>query len=568
MNRRLGFITSVIAILVPVLVYLRVWDYYAINIPKWDDHAFKQFLIDYLAADSFRDRWSALFRQHNEHRLVFTRLVALFDYRIFGRLNFKDLMFVANLLFLLVILLWWRILSRNGKPLYTLIPVAFIWPTLAHHENMYWGMASVQNFGVVTLAALAIYWSIRKHVGYYVLGLVTLFIAVFTSPNGLLVLPIVVLLLVLQKQYRRAAGAALVSAFSAFLYFYQFQKAPYSPEAKGGILQIIKGFMAFLGSFAEVFPVRSKTDVCVILGVILFLVAVSIVSATLFRVIRNKYEQPANRNTDLFLLGIMLFILGTALIVSVGRTGYSVEILMTSRYKIYSFLLLITAYLFIVIPIRGSFLSPYVSGVAFLSILFNIFAYHFYLVDAFNNRKFLVTSAFNWTYVSKDLNPFTDKTPAGALVQKPVMFYEKWLPLIPKAQSEGSAGNVGGIKQIAAQTVFSVMVKNDSTVIEVKNDTYRGQRLQDSGVYILLSSANRYYLYPGYRGSNRSKKDLFLRQQYFAPGFVSDIPFSELDPNKYALGMVLQKGDSTGIYMTGDSILVTKSKRVGVKTNW
>lgn len=568
MSKRPLFILVLLAILIPIAVYLRVWDYYAVNIAKWDDHMLKQTLLDYINASHFSEVFRILNVQHNEHRIFLTRLLTILDYSRFGQLDYKHLMFSGNVLFLLIIVLWWRLLKHNDKSLFALLPVALIWPTLAHWENMYWGMAAIQNFGVVTLVVVTFYWCLKGSWVYFWGGILLGILAALSSGNGLMALPIASGLLFLSRQNLKGVIATLTSVLVLVLYFVFYTKPDYNPEAHAGIWALLKGFMAFLGSFAEVFPVKGRQDTTVIFGVILFLVSASILSATLFRLIRNQYENQISRVTDAFCLGVLIFVLATAAIVVWGRAGFGLETLITSRYKIYSFLLLITAYLFIVIPIRGSFYNSYVSGVAALCLLFNVFAYHYYLVDAYNLRKFMITSYFNQVYNNKELDPFvSDTSAARALVAKPSLFYERWLPLLPNLSSDKVSGNLSELQQIFQDT----KVVADQTSITVQNSNNTSQRLQDSGVYLLLSGPDRYYLLPTFRERNRNRKQLFFRQRYFAPGFYSNHTFDELElkPGNYGYGLVLQKGDSTGIMMSKDSLLVRAylpAERI--KTNW
>jgi hypothetical protein len=443
-KRALTIIISLI-LLIPVLVYFTVWDYYAINIPKWDDHALKKFILDYAQADGWKEKIIALFKQHNEHRIALTRLFSWIDYAITGHLNFRHLMTAGNLLLLAVVPLWYELLKKNKKPLFALVPVPFLWMTLAFWENMYWGMSAVQNFGVVTLTLWTLYLCINPRVVPFVIALFLSVATVLTSGNGLLVLPLGALLLFLTQNRKRFALWIIVSAAEIFCYFYWYTKPESNPDSRASIIQLAKGYMAFLGSFAECIPVLDHAKVCLFLGIVLFLVAISIGSTTLFRIMRNKYSHKFERTTDLFCLGTILFILGTALIVVYSRAGFGFDVLITSRYKIYSVLLLIVAYLYVVIPIRGSFLSPYITAIVFLAVTFNVFSYHYHLVDAYNLRKMLVTEQFNWTFTDKTLTYPTDTSAAARIVERTPVIYDKWLPLIRIADKQNYAGSSRGM---------------------------------------------------------------------------------------------------------------------------
>lgn len=564
MTKKAFTIILSLILLLPVVIFFTVWDYYAINIPKWDDHAIKTFIVEYAQAGDWQGKIRALFKQHNEHRIALTRFFAWADYALFGHLNYRHLMTAGNVLLLAAIPLWYELLKKNKKPLFALVPIPFLWMTLAFWENMYWGMAAVQNLGVVTLVLWTLYLVIQPAAVPFAIAVLLSIVTVLTSGNGLMVLPLGALLLFLAGNRKRFALWLVVSAAQVFCYFYWYTKPESNPESKAGIVQLAKGYMAFLGSFAESIPVLDHFKVCLFIGTMLFLVAVSIASTTLFRIVRNKYAVKFERTTDLFCLGAVLFILGTALIVVYSRAGFGLEGLITSRYKIYSVLLLIIAYLYVVIPIRGSFLSPYITAIIALAVTFNVFSYHYHLVDAYNLRKQLVTWQFNWTYTDKSLQYPTDTSFAAGIVEKTPVIYDKWLPLIAIADRQNYAGSSRGMTELYDKTTFVT----DTASFRVENSSFTSQRLQDSGVYILLSSKDCYYIFPALRTRNTSRKQLFLKQYYFAPGFYADIPFSEIDKGTYRVALIRQLGDQTGILFKDEKITVKATRKKEVKVNW
>jgi hypothetical protein len=561
-----GALTLLISliILIPIGVYFVAWDYYAINIPKWDDHALKAFIVEYAHAGTWQGKLKALFRQHNEHRIVLTRFFAWMDFSIFGKLNYRHLMLIGNLLLVGVIPLWYVLLKNNKKPLFALVPVAFLWLTLAFWENMYWGMASIQNFGVITLALWTMYLCIHPKPVYFALALLTGALTIFTSGIGIIVLPICTVLLFLAGDRKRSVILAMASVAGIVAYFWKYKQGDTNPDAKASLFQLAKGYMAFLGSFAESIPVKDHFGACVVLGIFVFLVSVSIASTILFRISKKKYAVKFERITDLFCLGAIMFILATGLIVVYGRAGFGLEGLITSRFKIYSVLLLMVAYLYVVIPIRGSFLSPYITAIVFLAVTFNVFSYHYHLVDAYNLRKELTTEQFNWTYTDKSLKVPADTSFAANIVDKTPVFYQKWLPLIAIADRQGYAGNSRALTELYGSTSFEKTKKS----LVVKNSGYASQRLQDSGIYIILSSDKRFYVFPTLRSRNNNRKELFLKQYYFAPGFYADIPFPKMDNGQYKVAIIRQQGDDTGILFKGDKISVENVKQNKVKVNW
>ncbi|GLU54323.1 hypothetical protein [Dyadobacter frigoris] len=561
-----GALTLLVSLIIfiPIGVYFYVWDYYAINIPKWDDHALKAFIVEYAHAGTWQGKLKAIFKQHNEHRIALDRFFAWLDFSTFGKLNYRHLMLIGNLLLLGVIPLWYVLLKNNKKPLFALVPISFIWLTLAFWENMYWGMAAIQNFGVITLLLWTLYLCVHPKPFLFFLSLILALLTISTSGNGLLVFPVGAVMLFLSGDRKRLTVWCILSLAGILAYFWTYTKPESNPASKASLFQLAKGYMAFLGCFAESIPVKDHFGACVFMGIFLFLVAISIASATLFRISTKKYTVKFEKITDLFCLGTILFILGTAVIVVYSRAGFGLEFLITSRYKIYSVLLLMVAYLYVVIPIRGSFLSPYITAIVFLAITFNVFSYHYHLVDAFNLRKDLTTSQFNWTYTNKDLKAPADTSFAARIVEKTPIFYEKWLPLIAIADRQSYAGNSSALTELYAGTSFEKTSKS----LLVKNTGFTSQRLQDSGIYILLSSDKRFYVFPTHRSRNNNRKELFLKQYYFAPGFHADIPFSALEKGNYKVAIIRQQGDETGILFKDDTISVNNVTQDKVKVNW
>jgi len=217
-----------------------------------------------------------------------------------------------------------------------------------------------------------------------------------------------------------------------------------------------------------------------------------------------------------------------------------------------------------VVPIRGSFLSPYITAIIALAVTFNVFSYHYHLVDAYNLRKQLVTSQFNWTFTDKSLKYPADTSFAANIVEKTPVIYDKWLPLIAIADRQNYAGSSRGMVDLYDKTTFTT----DTASIRVTNTSFTSQRLQDSGVYVLLSSDECYYIFPALRTRNTSRKQLFLKQYYFAPGFYADIPFSEMDKGTYRVALLHQQGNETGILFKDQRVTVKESHKKEVKVNW
>ena len=110
-------------------------------------------------------------------------------------------MFFGNLALLLI---WW-LLTRFFKPLqgavWYALPIATFWFSLAFWENAFWGMAAVQNIWVVAWAMLT-FWKLSRADNYWWWALPMAFMGLFTSGNGLFIMPLALGILLLQKRWK------------------------------------------------------------------------------------------------------------------------------------------------------------------------------------------------------------------------------------------------------------------------------------------------------------------------------------------------------------------------------
>jgi hypothetical protein len=79
-----------ILLLIPIIVFWSVWSTYAVEVPKWDDQALKAFLFYLDSETSISGKLYQFFKQHNEHRIVYDRLITWLDFSLFGKLNFPS----------------------------------------------------------------------------------------------------------------------------------------------------------------------------------------------------------------------------------------------------------------------------------------------------------------------------------------------------------------------------------------------------------------------------------------------------------------------------------------------
>ncbi len=184
-----GWLYAVLFTALPVGVIAWAWATNAVNVPKWDDHALKAFLLA-LEQESTPLGWfRQVVKQHNEHRIAYDRLLTWADYTVFGKLSFKRLMIYGDLSLVALVALFGWFMSRYSRQWYLFLPpVAFFIISLAHWENLYWALSAVQNFSIVVWSIACLYVLSHQYKLGWAIGLAV--VATLVSGNGFLVWPI------------------------------------------------------------------------------------------------------------------------------------------------------------------------------------------------------------------------------------------------------------------------------------------------------------------------------------------------------------------------------------------
>ena len=99
--------------IIPLGVYFFILWKYSQNIPHWDDYAIINFVNKFHATDDFFEKIKLIFAQHNEHRIAFTRVIALIITQIHGSLNFQWMIVFGNLALVGILIVLVKFLKRN-----------------------------------------------------------------------------------------------------------------------------------------------------------------------------------------------------------------------------------------------------------------------------------------------------------------------------------------------------------------------------------------------------------------------------------------------------------------------
>ncbi|WP_236648781.1 hypothetical protein [Spirosoma sp. 209] len=565
---------------VPLLVFGWVWQQYAINIPKWDDHALRAFLFNTDQETTLSGKLYQLFRQHNEHRIVYDRLITLLDYWLTGKLNYVHLMAIGNLSLVGLLAVFYAVLGRSAGAasrntgLYA-VPVALVLFNLSQWENMYWGMAALQNFSVVLWVLAAFYW--LAYTDRWGLAVGAAVLATLTSGNGLLVWPIGFALLLLRSaevragasrtSYRPLLGWTLCALLVIGLYFVGFEKPGGAHAIRPGVTDLLKGWFAVIGAAGEALPMGRPLTNSTALGGLTVVLTLGIVGMGLVmnqRSLSRVWQQVRHPNRAgglatmpaiaLFFWGSAAFLLGTAAVVAYARTGFGADLLITSRYKIYSLTLLALLYSYAVATLPGRLgqWAGLVGGVGGLALAW--LSYFSFLDETIWWRHWLTTNQFNWHYTTRRPVAQLDAVTARYTDPAPA-FYDTALPVL------FSAGRPGNLK---------MTVQPNPAGFTIQETELPPQGLRDAGAYVLARSGQRRYLFPVWQNKRSAGGARLLPDRQFTTGFRADVLMAELAAGTYQLSvLVVPDGPATPYLInTGQTVTSAGQPADTTEKNW
>ncbi len=283
--------------------------------------------------------WAAWWRQHNEHRIVLSRLLFWADLRWFDGLGWF-LEIVNYLLVALGAVLFCRLLREVPAPAQreyeqrtlgaVVVLCLFFW---SQDENLTWGFQSQFILAqLLPLAALyALYRSMHSGTPMFALACLLGVCSAGTMANGILALPLMVAYAALTRQgMRRTVVLAALAALVLFAYFYDyassgshmslFQVVRERPE------QFVRYVLIYLGGPFNFMAGAGK------LGKVAAQVAGLFFVISAIRFAWSNLRQGRHAALPLVLLFFIAYIIGTAIGTATGRITLGSGQALSPRY--------------------------------------------------------------------------------------------------------------------------------------------------------------------------------------------------------------------------------------------
>lgn len=310
-------------IAIPIAAYIWFVFRYSVNMPRQDDYdSILNYLIEYKKA-SFYEKIGLLFSQHNEHRLLLSRIACNVYYYLFGCVNFRHLI-IFNIVPILSIFLFLSAFIKKSIPNHWFLGVfalSICLFDLNNYENADFAMAGIQNYGVIAVFLASMYFYSLSNNKVLPLAILFQAVCIYTSGNGGIGAIIILLYCILAKDRLRIISSLLVCLIFIPLYYYK-----YSAQEHFFTLDIPKVFSFFMHVISTHFSFKYAMvfGVLIVLGFITFLP------------IKRGFKFMMESNP---ILCVLLFLFGSTVAMSLVRSSLPIECANASRYFIYSHLI-------------------------------------------------------------------------------------------------------------------------------------------------------------------------------------------------------------------------------------
>ncbi len=323
----------------PIVLFYLLLQLHLVNIPYWDDYdSILAFMIHFVGLKGFSEKiFLLLFTQHNEYKIIFGNILFVLEYLVTGSINFIYLQIIGNLFVLLLLFSIYKIFSYQMQKKYNrliyFVPVPFFIFQLQYWNTLDWASSALQNITVIPFVILSLYYLSKKNTRDFYISCVFLILAVFSSGNGLFVIPLGLLMLFQTKQFHRMAPWTILSIILISMYFYNYSFGTGRELSLDGYLKHFDVIYAlsFLGSAAS----NNNYHIASILGGGFLVVFLAMIFMGVYK-------------TNPALFYTVLFVIISALVVSMIRSKLGISESLSSRYRIYSDVLLVTTYIFMV----------------------------------------------------------------------------------------------------------------------------------------------------------------------------------------------------------------------------
>jgi len=533
-QKRISKTLFYLLISIPFLTFLQILWSYALNVPFEDEHGILRNLYDIGIKTDLKEQFKILIAPCNEHSIIISKIFFGLHLWLLKSINFKNLIFVGNLIFISTFIFFFRLLKQHKISIWALLPIPYILLSAHIYENSLWAMCAFENNDVVVFLCWAIFliFSITPSKTKFYIGLFLLGCALICNGNGILSFVVVGFGLIYQRRWQELIIVLATLLIMKFVFLSGSQyKTPNS------IMTTISSFSVLVGGFIKTSSLNFVIKL-IGLGVIL-----TISSATLMYVFKRK--------KDVFELNVILlslFCLGTLLAVALFRDVVSSDF--PDRYRLYPQLLLICIYLLIIKQF-----PRHINRIVVFSTIFGMFyfVYSYYIsfpkiLQGYQKR---LLSSVNMAHNGSTLN--------GSYYR---LFFDQTIKFYQKAGTYNFEQPIFDIKNAIISTE-SINLKTEETkqgfILYFKD--FATQKVnKEHGYYISLkTNDNKFYFLPLYHTRN-SLRQILSSEKYLSNDFYGMITHAEIPADTYQIGLISTLDASVKYFKTD---IIVSTHKVG-----
>lgn len=538
--------------IVPIAIYILIFNKISLNVNylAFDDILILGVIPDFWESP-IAEKWKRLTELFPEHRLVFSRSVILFLQGTFGRLNLIWAMVIANICWAGCAVIFYKAFQRLKISFWYFVPIIWLWFNIQSFENIFWGVSSLCNFGVLFFSLLAFYFASfhPNKLGY---ALLFALIATFTYGNGLMSFPIIGGVCLLSGQRKGFFFTLVAAAIVAGIYFIDFTPITQNlnfrnpEEVKSGIM----GFFGFLGSIVTIAAYTGNpTYLTIAIGFGVLIIA------TLLFLFRNQWKdiwvallknKPYSNQVAIFSISLVVFIVITAAALTYKRISMDhFEGMFKGRYRMYSTLLCIAVYFAFLSLTRSNIIRKALPVILVSSIILNLAILQRNFLDAVNNRRDAIAQEFNARY-NVDWNGTRMFSMTQEYIEKIRAYYSSDDPLATGWQPQLLTQSIH-CDSTFQPDVFSV--QGEFITVQYNNDHFPIQKDYSDAGYLILKSNEHVYA-SALHLTPIALKTTIRRGKYASHFAQGAFHRGNIEPGKYELYLLIRKNGVNKMYCT------------------
>jgi len=552
-------------LITPIAVFFVYFFALRYDIPWFDEYEnIPYFLQQFIDANSFGERFDALLKPNNEHRVLYARLVVYGQYLLTGGISFQGLMLWGNLGLVVIFSLLYRSTqtlfpqfplynSTTDTALFWLLPVPLMLFTAQNYLLTFTAIYTLQYLAIIMLVMLTFFVLAFDKPGAFVGALGLGALATFSMGNGILLWPAGVAMLVIRRRWLWLVVWIGFGTLCAWLYFRNYPVQQGNTEGFAYVLQhplqTLAGFFIFAGSLFDFFPgwtVERRAVLPLLAGVVL----VGIVAWWLVKVVfqRQANHRDAGRlHFETFLTGVTLFLLANMALIAVFRIRFYFGMVLHSSYRTYALVLWAVGYLTLLSLLKPQNRRRWVPILWILFLSVNILSYFTYVPEAVKRRKHMQGLTFNQKYNQIGLGGTRNSALARWIVElDSTMRVRHWHTLPEPAITLGEKQLLEAIPAQKTSIPLRIIIQPEYITVERDNADY--QVSMDRGVYVTFWALNKkgqcYVIFA------EPHKPTGLSPFSRPNGWTASMPKALLPPGLYTIGLYETNADKTRLLNT------------------